>query len=101
MILEICITIYGGSDKNNIKHSSQSVYITNWPHCETNDNAAVSWQGGNLPQLSYHQRMHRPAQHFDDHSKQMQQCLSGGKLKGIHNHFYVAKYTKQDQELSQ
>lgn len=73
---------------------SQSAYISNWPHCETNDNVAVSWQGSNLPQLSYHQRMHRPAQHFDDHPKQMQQCLSGGKLTGVHNHFYVVKHSK-------
>ena len=35
----------------------------------------------NLPQLSCQQRMHMPAQHFDDHPKQMLQCLSGGKYK--------------------
>ena len=29
------------------------------------------------PQLNYQQRMHKPAQHCDDHPKQMQQCLSG------------------------
>lgn len=35
----------------------------------------------NLPQLSYQQRMHKTAQHFCDHPKQMLQYLSNIKKK--------------------
>jgi len=55
----------------------------------------VSWLDSNLPQLSYQQRMHRLAQDFDGHPKQMQQCLSGGKYqKGSLKQFHVAKHSK-------